>query len=143
MLRRLDCRSVSRLQDPVQRRRRPHHRIGLRALRIVVAADIGGLALHRLQLAQDLLLVLGQRLRERRESLRELGVVGLRGQRLRPVQREVEVAAAIVELACARARRLVVFEELARRFVERLREDLRPLVARLDGDRPKDESDSV
>ena len=43
----------------------------------------------------------------------ELRVLVLRGERLRPVEREIEVAAAVVDARRPCARRLVVLEELA------------------------------
>src|ERR1700744_5559955 len=52
-------------------------------------------------------------------------VLGLGGQRLRPVQSEVEMAAAIVEFADLARGRAVEFEDLADGGVERLGEDLR------------------
>ena len=64
--------------------------------------------------ATIVLLVVGEPLGQRRERLGQLGVVGLLGQRLRPVQREVEVAAAVVELADLARRRPAVLEQLAR-----------------------------
>jgi hypothetical protein len=91
-------------------------------------------ALRRLHLGDDLLFVLGQRLRERRETLLQLAVVSLAAERLRPIQGQVEMAASIVELAGLRRRRLVVVEQLAGRLVERLREDLRLVVVGLDAE---------
>ena len=72
---------------------------GLRRVGLVVAADVGRLALDRDQLVDDRLLLRGERLGERGERLRELRVVGLLRQLLRPVQGQVEVAAAVVDAA--------------------------------------------
>jgi hypothetical protein len=55
----------------------------------------------------------------------QLRVLGLRGQRLSPVQSEVEVATAIVEFPNLARRRAVEFEDLADGRVERLGENLR------------------
>ena len=103
--------------------------VGLGRVGAVVAADVGGRALHGEQLAGDLLLVGGQRLGEPAERGGELGVVGLRGELLRPVEGEVEVAAAVVDLADAAGGRLVLVEERAGRPVERVGEHLGPGVA--------------
>ena len=70
----------------------------------VVAAEVGHLALHGEELGGDGLLVGGQLLGERRERRRQLGIGGLRGQLLGPVERQVEVAAAVVELVDLAAR---------------------------------------
>ena len=64
-----------------------------------------------------------------REDRRQLGVGLLRGQLLRPVQREVEVAAAVVDRAERAARRLVVLEERAGRGIQRVGQHLRLDVA--------------
>src|SRR5699024_2594075 len=87
------------LEDPVEGRRRAHHRGGLLRVRAVVAADVGRLALHREELLGDGLLTLGELLRDRAEGGGELGVLALGGQLLRPVQGEVEMAAAVVDAA--------------------------------------------
>ena len=105
---------------------RAHRRRRLRRVRPVVAADVDRLALRRDQLGVDLRLVLGELLRDRREARLQLLVLRLRRQRLGPVEGEVEVAAAVVDLADLARRRLVVVEELADRLVERLGEDLAP-----------------
>src|SRR5690349_19474640 len=123
-----------RAQRAVERRTRAHHGVGLFGIRAVIAADVDRLPLHGVQLADDRLLVLRKRLRELREMRLQLTIFALCGKRLRPVEREVEVTAAIVDLAGARPRRLVALEELAGRFVERLRQNLRPLVTRLDAE---------
>src|SRR5690606_15165330 len=65
----------------------------------VVAADVDRAALHAVELGHDLLLAPGQRARQRRELLLQPGVLILRRQRLRPVQGEVVVAAAVVQAA--------------------------------------------
>lgn len=91
---------------------------------LVVAADVGRLALDGDQLVDDLLLLLGQRRREGREGLGQLRVLGLLGQLLGPVQGQVEVAAAVVDAAELAAGRLVLGQERAGRAVEGVREDL-------------------
>src|SRR6202012_3480962 len=59
-------------------------------------------------------------------------VVVLRGEFLRPVQRQVELAAAIVELTGLARRALVVVQQLSDRMVKRLAQDFGPLDAGLD-----------
>src|SRR5205807_1099734 len=61
----------------------------------------------------------------RLEAGGQLLVFGLRGQRLRPVEGKVEMAAAIVDLADLARRIAVVLEELADGSIERLGENLR------------------
>src|SRR4051812_19032146 len=85
------------LDRGVERLARPHHRVCLLAIDEVVAAEVDALALNRIKLAHDRFLVTRQPLRERRERVRELRLVGLVGERLRPVECEVEMAAAVVE----------------------------------------------
>jgi serine protease Do len=65
----------------------------------VVATDVGRLALHRRQLGHDGGFLGAQGLGQRGELGGQGRVVGLRGQGLRPVHRQVELAAAVVELA--------------------------------------------
>src|SRR3546814_7498806 len=77
---------------------RTHHRCGLGVVGGVVAADVDRRALHRQELVGDLGLLLGEELGQRGDLRGQVGVVGLRGQGLRPVERQVEVAAPVVEL---------------------------------------------
>src|SRR6202040_3772076 len=91
----------------------------------VITADVDRLALRADQFAIDLRLVLAEGLGQRFEAGLQLRVLGLRGQRLSPVQGEVEMAAAIVELADLARRRAVELEGLADGRVERLGENLR------------------
>ena len=65
---------------------------------LVVAADVDRRSLHLVELVDDGVLVGAQRLGNGREARRQLGVVGLARQLARPVERQVEVAAAVVEL---------------------------------------------
>ncbi len=76
-----------------------HHRAGLGGIRCIVAADVGRLALDGIELVDDLLLVLGQRSGDGGEVGLQLRVLGLRGERLGPVHGQVEMAAAVVQLA--------------------------------------------
>ena len=77
------------------------------------------------QLAVDLGFVLGERLGQRLEAGLQFLVLGLRGQRLSPVQGEVEVAATIVDFTDLARRIAVELEELADGRVERLGKNLR------------------
>ena len=65
------------------------------------------------------------------EVVGELLVLGLLGEFLRPVHGEVELAAAVVELAGLARRALVVLQQLADRGVQRLAQQRGPLVAGL------------
>src|SRR5262245_19063223 len=101
---------------------------------MVIAAHVDGLALRGEDLGVDLRGILAALLRHSPEPRPELGVLGARRQRLGPVERQVEVAAAVVDLPDLARRRLVVVEELADRLVERLREERGALVAERAGD---------
>src|SRR5690606_1993472 len=87
------------------------------------------LALHGDQLLDDLRLVARQRRGQRRESGLQPGVGVLRRQRLRPVQGEVEVAAAVVDAAELAGGRPVVVQETRVGRVERVGQYLCALVA--------------
>src|SRR5262245_6771899 len=116
----------------IERRARTHHGARLLTVWNVIAADVGRLSLHGVELVDDLLLVVGERLRELREVGLQLAVLLLCGERLCPVEREIEMAAAVVELASARTGRLVALEQFAGSLVERRCEDFRAVVAGLD-----------
>merc|ERR1719337_804070 len=68
----------------------------------------------------------------RRELVRELGILALRGERLGPEAHEEVVRAAVVELADLAAGALVLVEQAADARVERGREHLGLGVVRLD-----------
>ena len=98
--------AVSPASAAVERGARAHRRGGLLGVRVVVAADVHRRALHGVELADDRRPPPRQAPRPaRRSALASSASSVWRGQLLRPVQREVEVAAAVVELAdaCARA----------------------------------------
>ena len=109
--------------------RRAHDGGGLGRVGLVVAAEVDRAALDGEQLVDDGLLVRREGLGERGEGLRQFGVVGLLGQLLGPVQRQVEVAAPVVDPADATGRRLVLVEERRGRAVERVGEHLGARVA--------------
>src|SRR5690606_4169003 len=97
---------------------------GLGGVGAVVAADVVGAALHGDQLGDDVGLGGGEFLGDGSEHGLELGVVGLRGEGLGPVKREVEMRAAVVDAGADLAGgALVVFEELAVGGVEGVGED--------------------
>src|SRR5262245_51417190 len=91
---------------------------------MIVPADILWLALRGKQLSVDLLFVVGKVLRDLLELLRDLLVRRLRGQRLCPIEREVEVAAPIIDLSDLSGRRLVALEELGVGLVQRISQNL-------------------
>ena len=107
---RVSCSSVVQHQrrlGPLGRRREPLTRVQ----NGVAVSGLKRAPLHRGQLRHDRLLVRGQALRQRGERGRELGVVGLGGQLPRPVQGEVEVAPAVVDLADLPRRRPPVLQQ--------------------------------
>src|SRR5574337_1958809 len=98
----------------VERAARAHHGVQLGEVGLVVAANVGCLALHGTELLDDPGLVVGQSLGQRRELGSQRGVFGLRCQRLGPIQGQVELTAAVVDLADLARRRLVLVQQLAR-----------------------------
>ena len=76
------------------------------------------------QLLHDLLLGGGELLGHRLEDALQFRIGGLRRQRLRPVEREVEVRAAVVDGAVLAAGRAIVLEVAAGRGIERVGKDL-------------------
>ena len=76
-------------------------------------------------------LVGAERVGDGREARRQLGVVGLRRELPRPVERQVEVAAAVVELVHLARRRAVLVEHRSGGAVERVGEQLRGRVVGL------------
>src|SRR3546814_18278552 len=61
-------------------------------------SDVGGLALDVRHFSDNGLLVLGENFRQRREALLQEFVFSLFGEFLCPVHRQIELAAAVVEL---------------------------------------------
>jgi hypothetical protein len=87
---------------------------------VVVTADVHWLALNGVELGNDGRFVLGQGFGQGRELRLQGSVFGLGGQGLSPVQRQVEVAAAVVDVADFARWRLVVVQELAGGLVQGL-----------------------
>src|SRR5471030_524915 len=87
---------------------------------VVVTADVHWLALHGVQLGNDGRLVVAQGFGQFAELRLQCSVFGLGGQGLCPVQRQVEVAAAVVDVADFARWRLVVVQELASGLVQGL-----------------------
>ena len=83
-------------------------------IRAVVAADLGRRALHSEQFGDDRLFVRGEPSAIGREHGGQLRVGLLRGELLRPVEGEVEVAAAVVDRAERATGRLVVLRGTCR-----------------------------
>src|SRR5471032_1596166 len=90
--------SLSCRQRGVQRLARTHHRLQLCKVRHVIAANVRRFTLNRRQFSHDGLLVRRQLLGQRRELSRQGCIFRLRCQFLRPVHREIELAAAVVQL---------------------------------------------
>ncbi len=65
---------------------------------LVVAADVDGRTLHLVELDDDGVLVGRECFGNGCEARRQLGIVGLVRELARPVERQVEVAPAVVEL---------------------------------------------
>src|SRR5215218_4033907 len=134
MIRWSRARRISqRVDGLVERRAGAHDRRRLVAVEAVVAAEVDPVALDAVELADDLLLIVREPLRERLERLRQFGVAVLLGELLRPVAGEEVVAAAVVELADLARRRLAVLQQRAGGGVERATEDPRARVVVLVG----------
>src|SRR5437763_969138 len=80
------------------------------------------------QLGINLGLVGRQRLRQRFEAGCQCRAFVLPGQRLRPIQRQVEMAATIIQFANSPRRRTVVLKDLAVGLIERLGQNLDVLI---------------
>src|SRR3974390_1549160 len=102
--------STKCVQEGIEGQAWTHDRGALGAIRMVVAADINRLALRRVQLVDDPRLVARQLLGERPKAPLQHRIGALRGERLRPVERQIEMAAATVQLTHVARGRSVVFE---------------------------------
>ena len=109
-----------RPQRRIERLARPHHRLDLVVIRQVISTNISGLALHRRKLRHDGLFAGLQRFGQRRKVALQRFIFGLLGQRLCPVQGQIELAAAVVQLAGLGRRVLVVVQQFAGGDIERL-----------------------
>src|SRR5471032_1656199 len=85
---------------------------------VVVTRDIHSLALNGIEFGNDGRFVVGQGFCQLAELRLQCGVFGLGGQGLCPVQCQIEVAAAVVDVADFARRRLVVVQELTGGFVQ-------------------------
>src|SRR3546814_15441107 len=90
----------------------------------VCSSDLGGLALDVRHFSDNGLLVLGENFRQRREALLQEFVFSLFGEFLCQVHRQIELAAAVVELPGCRCRILAVVEQLAGGGIQWLSENL-------------------
>src|SRR5207302_10453998 len=115
-------------EGSVQRRTRPHRRRCLSLIGQIIAASIHRLTLRGDQLSINLGLVGRQRLRQRFEAGCQCRAVVLPGQRLCPIQRQVEMGATIIQFANSPRRRTVVLKDLAVGLVERLGQHLHVLI---------------
>ena len=93
------CPRSERIQHRVQGLTRPHDRLTFASIRLVVAADVHSGTLHAVQLINDVSLVCCELLSQRRKVDFQLRIGVLRCECLGPIQSQVEVATAIVELA--------------------------------------------
>src|SRR6478609_1142409 len=95
----LRSRKSEQRQDLVQRVARTERCVRFGVVRLIVAADVDGLTLRVDQLLHDGLLGRSELLGDRGKERFQLRVFVLRGELLSPIQREIEVAAAIVDAA--------------------------------------------
>src|SRR5688572_3010727 len=123
--RRVLCNCVN---DPIQRGTGTHGLGRLLIVRMIVPADILRPALRRQQLLIDLCNIVAQIFGDLRKPLCDLFIGRLCSQGLRPVQRQVEMAAPVVDLTYFTSRRLVALEELCVGLVQRIGEDLGHLI---------------
>src|SRR3989338_8717771 len=95
-----------------------HNLAGQLRVGAVVAANVHGLALYGAEFGNDSCFILAKGFGQWRELRFQLGIIVLRGQFLSPVQRQVEMAATVVQLAGFARWRLVVVQQLAGGRVE-------------------------
>ena len=98
---------------------RAHRRRGLFVVGQIIAVDIDGRSLGAVQFADNRLLVGRQCSGQFGEALFQLGVLVLPGQGLGPVERQIEVAAAIVEFVDFARGRLALEQKFGGGAVER------------------------
>ena len=110
-------------QNRVERGAGAEGGVGFCLVREVVAADVGGLALDGEEFGDDGFLVFREGGGEGGEGGLEGEVGVLFGERLGPVEGEVEMGAAVVDRAELAAGRAVVFEEKAGGGIEGFGED--------------------
>ena len=121
-------------QGCVERCARAHDGVELVQVRLVVTANIHGLALHCGEFSHDGLLACGQLGSQRGKLGGQHSVIGLCRQRLRPVQGQIKLAATVVELPGLRRRVFVVLQQLAGGGIERLRQNFGLCVAGLEAE---------
>src|SRR6476660_1456133 len=117
-----------RVDDPVQRGAGAHRPRRLLIVRMIIPANILRLALGGQQLLIDLRGIVAQLLGNLRELFCGFLVGCLCRQGLRPVQRQVKMAAAIVDFPDLAGGRLVALEELCVGLIQRIRKDLGHLI---------------
>lgn len=105
-------------QSGVQGLAGTHGFFSQREVRLVVTANVLALALGIVQLGNYLGFVLAQCLGQTTELGLQLQVIVLFGQGLRPVQSQIEVAAAVIDLTNLARGRLAVFQQLAGGLVQ-------------------------
>ena len=91
---------------------------------MIIAAQIDGFALGADQLGIDLGLVLGKLLCDFGKTRLKVLVFRLLRQGLRPIQREIKMAPAIIDLTDLAGWRLVALQELGGGPIQRIRQDL-------------------
>ena len=96
---------------------------------MVIAAQIHRLALTCGQFGQDLGFIVRQRLGDGGKMRGQFGAFGLRGQSLRPIERKVEMAVAVVGLAHAAFWRFVMIQDTLGRSIHGFAQDAGLFVA--------------
>jgi len=114
-----------RRENVVQGLTRAERGVSLGVVRLIVTADIYWFSLNREQLFDDRVFGRAEFGRDWREKRLQFLIFALLRQGLRPVQRQIKVTAAIVDAADFARGRLVIFEELAVRRVERIGQHFR------------------
>ena len=101
-----------RRERPIPRFAGPHGCGSQRRIGEVITANVDRPSLHFVQFGDDDLLLLRQRLRQGRETSLQLRVLILSGQGACPVQRQIKMAAAVVQLMHFARWRLAVVEQV-------------------------------
>ena len=120
---------IQAIQNPVEGGARAHGRLHLRRIGVIIPAKIHRLALCGTDLLQNHVNVGLQGLRNRSKTPFQLLIVILRRQLLGSIQRFVDMAAGIVQLAEHATWSLAVLHQLAGGAIQRISEYLRFLIA--------------
>jgi hypothetical protein len=117
--------TLNSIHNRVQRRGRPHRRVGLFGIRMIITADVLRFSLRADQFFVDFRFVFLHRLGNGREFCGDFRIGRLVGQTFGPVHREIEMRTAVVDLSDFSRRRFVGRQKFRVRFVQSIGQNLR------------------